>query len=101
MQKDDQVQAPKHYDVWPDLAAIEVMACTSTLAEFEGFCRNTALKYTLRAGKKGVGSTEQDFAKRDQYRVLFEQYKHMCKDPLINGYADELVSGFTFEKETL
>ena len=89
MQRDDQVQQPKHYDVWPDLSAIEVMACTSTITEFQGFCRNTALKYRLRAGKKGTGCTHQDLAKADQYLVLFKQFKHMCKDHIVDAYAGD------------
>ena len=76
----EQVNNPKHYDVWEDLTAIEVMARTSTLEEFRGFCRNTALKYTLRAGKKGTGCTHQDLAKSEQYRILFDDYKNLCID---------------------
>ena len=34
MQKDDQVQNPKHYEVFEDLTAIEIIACSMTLAEF-------------------------------------------------------------------
>ena len=72
----EQVVAPTHYDVWEDTTAIEVMARTSSVAEFNGFCRNTALKYRLRAGKKA--DALKDLHKAEQYRKLFDEYKHLC-----------------------
>ncbi len=74
----EQVRNPKHYDVGEDLTVIETMARTSTRAEFNGFCRNTALKYRLRAGKKGTGTVHQDLAKADEYGLLFDEYVQYC-----------------------
>ena len=92
MQRDTQVQSPSHYDVWEDLAAIEVMARTSTVAEFRGFCRNTALKYRLRAGKKGTGTVHQDLAKADEYQILFDTYVDLCKPDVVDASPEDIAS---------
>lgn len=71
------VVAPSHYQFFPELEAIEVIASTLTLAEFRGYCLGNRLKYRLRAGKKD--KLEQDIQKSDFYVELFEKHKHLCK----------------------
>lgn len=73
---DNNVLRPKHYEIL-DEPTIELLARTSTLAEWRGFCRNNILKYRLRAGKKD--KLEQDIGKADEYEVIFKQYKHLCR----------------------
>ena len=87
MQRDDQVQHPKHYEVFPGVEAIEVMARSATVAEWRGFCKLTVLKYRLRSGKKGVGTAHQDLAKGDEYIALYEQHKHLCSDFITQTYT--------------
>ena len=72
------VVAPSHYQFFPDLEAIEVIASTLTLAEFRGYCLGNRLKYRLRAGNKD--KLEQDIQKSDFYIKLFNKHKHLCKD---------------------
>lgn len=72
------VVAPSHYQFFPDLEAIEVIASTLTLAEFRGYCLGNRLKYRLRAGKKD--KLEQDIQKSDFYVELYEKHRNLCKD---------------------
>lgn len=76
-QPDEQVKDPKHYDWFPNTNVLTIMATSSTEAEWRGFCRNTALKYRLRLGKKD--DLEQELSKADNYCAVFEQYKHLCR----------------------
>lgn len=74
----DAVKSPSHYQFFPDLEAIEIIAASLTAAEFRGYCLGNRLKYRLRAGNKD--KLEQDIAKSDFYIKLYEQHKHLCKD---------------------
>lgn len=76
---DDAVHQPSHYQVFPGLESIEVIARSMTEAEFRGFCMGNTLKYRMRAGKKSdLASIEKDLAKADFYKELFEQHKGKC-----------------------
>ena len=72
----EQVKQPSHYDIFDDVEVIDVIASSMTVEEFRGFCMGNVLKYKLRAGKKD--SIEQDMAKADYYRVLFDKHKGLC-----------------------
>lgn len=71
------VTSPAHYQFFPDLEAIEVIASSLTAAEFRGYCLGNRLKYRLRAGNKD--KLEQDIKKSDYYVELYEKHKHLCK----------------------
>lgn len=73
----EQVNAPTHYDIL-GIEAIEIIARSSTVAEFKGFCRGNIIKYRLRVGKKDDVQTE--LAKADKYTQIFNDFKHMCID---------------------
>lgn len=76
---DDGVRQPSHYQVFPGLESIEVIARSMTESEFRGFCMGNTLKYRMRAGKKSdLASIEKDLAKADFYKELFEQHKGKC-----------------------
>lgn len=76
---DDGVRQPSHYQVFPGLESIEVIARSMTEAEFRGFCMGNTLKYRMRAGKKSdLASIEKDLAKADFYKELFAQHKGKC-----------------------
>lgn len=77
----DPVNQPQHYQFFPDLEAIEVIARSTTQEQFYGYCLGNRLKYRLRAGNKD--ELEQDIAKSDKYLELYEQYKGLC-------YGDEV-----------
>lgn len=74
----DAVNSPKHYQFFPDLEAIEVIARSMTKEQFYGYCLGNRLKYRLRAGNKD--KLEQDIAKSDKYLELYEQHNGKCID---------------------
>ncbi|WMX18806.1 nucleotide kinase [Escherichia phage vB_EcoP_PAS7] len=75
----DDVRKPSHYQVFPDVESIEIIARSMTQAEFKGFCLGNVLKYRLRAGKKSeLATMEKDLKKADFYKELFEQHKGKC-----------------------
>lgn len=77
--QDDDVRQPSHYQVFPDVESIEIIARSMTHAEFKGFCMGNVLKYHLRAGKKSeLATMEKDLKKADFYKELFEQHKGKC-----------------------
>lgn len=74
----DAVNSPKHYQFFPDLEAIEVIARSMTQEQFYGYCLGNRLKYRLRAGNKD--KLKQDIAKSDKYLELYYQHKGECID---------------------
>ena len=74
----DAVDKPQHYQFFPGLEAIEVIARSMTQEQFYGYCLGNRLKYRLRAGNKD--KLEQDIAKSDKYIELYEQHKQKCLD---------------------
>ena len=77
-QASDVVKSPKHYQFFPDVEAIEIIASALSVEGFRGYCMGNRLKYRLRAGNKD--KLEQDIAKSDFYVELFNNHKHLCKD---------------------
>ena len=73
---DRMVHKPKHYSLFEDVEAIEVIARSLTQEEFRGYCFGNLLKYRLRCGKKD--NVEQELAKADKYKELYEKYKDLC-----------------------
>lgn len=73
----DAIKKPSHYQVFPGLEAIEVIAMSSTKQEFYGYCKGNMLKYRLRAGAKD--DLAQDIGKADQYLELYARHKHLCR----------------------
>ena len=61
----DMVNNPKHYKLYPDMEAIDIIRKVLTLEEFIGYCRGNSLKYRLRAGKKD--NLKQDIKKAEWY----------------------------------
>lgn len=76
--KVDAVNHPKHYAVFEQLEAIEVIASSMTTEQFYGYCLGNILKYRLRAG--GKDDVMQELGKADKYQELFTQFKSLCKD---------------------
>lgn len=74
----DAVNSPKHYQFFPGLEAIEVIARSMTRDQFYGYCLGNRLKYRLRAGNKD--KLEQDIAKSDKYLELYEHHKGLCHE---------------------
>lgn len=72
----DVVNSPPHYAVFDDTEAIEIIARSLTQAEFRGYCFGNLLKYRLRCGKKD--GVDQELAKADKYKELYEKYKDLC-----------------------
>lgn len=76
--KSDAVNKPKHYAVFEQLEAIEVIASSMTTEQFYGYCLGNILKYRLRAG--GKDDVMQELGKADKYQELFTKHKRLCKD---------------------
>lgn len=72
----DAVDKPAHYQFFPDLEAIEVIARSMTQEQFYGYTLGNALKYRLRAGAKD--DLQQDIDKANKYKEIYEQFKHLC-----------------------
>jgi hypothetical protein len=53
MSHDDEINHPAHYQLFPDMQAIDVIRKVLTPEEFVGYLKGNALKYRLRAGDKG------------------------------------------------
>lgn len=75
--KPDAVNHPKHYAVFEQLEAIEVIASSMTTEQFYGYCLGNILKYRLRAG--GKDDVMQELGKADRYQGLYNEFKHLCK----------------------
>ncbi len=73
----DPVKRPSHYEILPGFESIDIIACSITLEQWEGFCLGNIIKYRLRAGKKDP--LQQDIDKADQYGIIFDSKKHLCK----------------------
>ena len=64
--KHDEVNNPKHYDLFPGEQSIDLIEKCLTPEEFKGFLKGNCLKYRIRAGNKG--DLKQDIAKADWYQ---------------------------------
>lgn len=72
-----EVHSPKHYQVFPGIQAIQIIAQTLTEEEFYGYCLGNVLKYRLRVGKKD--NVDKEIGKADKYIELYNSYKHLCR----------------------
>lgn len=60
----DAVHHPSHYTLpGLDIESVDVMKAIATPEEFKGWCKLSALKYLLRAGRKDPAKEVQDLAK--------------------------------------
>lgn len=73
----DPVKKPSHYEVMEGVESIDIIASSLTLEGWKGFCLGNIIKYRLRAGKKDA--LQQDVDKANQYEILYESKKHLCK----------------------
>lgn len=62
-----------------DNKIIEFIASTMTTEQFKGFCFGNAIKYCLRLSS-GEDSVKEDIAKVNQFKLIFENKKHLCAD---------------------
>ena len=76
-EKIDNVKQPQHYMKF-DTECIEVIACCLTKEAFKGYCLGNFLKYRFRMGDKG--DMKEDFAKSNEYKLIYEKYSHLCRD---------------------
>jgi len=73
----DQVKNPKHYQIIDGFESITIIASAMTIEQWKGFCLGNIIKYRLRAGNKD--KLEQDIAKADFYKELYDMHKHLCR----------------------
>jgi len=76
--KPDVINSPKHYAVFEQVEAIQVIASSMTQEQFYGYCLGNILKYRLRAGAKD--DVMQELGKADKYQELYTEHKHLCKE---------------------
>lgn len=82
MTEHDEVNNPKHYDLFPNQQVIDVIQSSLTVDEFAGYCKGNALKYRLRAGDKG--DALKCIAKANWYQNRLrtqDQIKKTCAAP--------------------
>jgi len=66
IEEPDVVNSPKHYKVFPDMEAIDVIQKVLTKEEYIGYLKGNHLKYRLRAGDKD--DVIQDINKSNVYK---------------------------------
>ena len=66
MSKHDEVNNPKHYDLFPGYQSIDIIRAALSPEEWQGFLKGNVIKYRLRAGEKGPA--EKCLAKANWYR---------------------------------
>lgn len=75
MKQSDNVNKPKHYELFPNVEAIDVIQQVLSAEEFQGYLKGNALKYRLRAGKKE--NAMEDLAKANWYETrLQKEYQY-------------------------
>ena len=72
----DNVRNPKHYQIIEGVESIELIARSMTQEQWKCFCLGNIMKYRIRAGKKDA--LDQDIAKADFYKELYEMHKGKC-----------------------
>ena len=63
----------KHYELWSNTEALDVMKATLSHEEFIGFLKGNILKYQLRLGSKPGESIEKDQEKIKTYKQLLKE----------------------------
>lgn len=79
----EMVKNPTHYDIIDDFTTLEMIARSSTVEEFRGFCKGNIIKYRMRVGKKD--DVTQEVGKADNYKLIYEDNKHLCYDYLASN----------------
>ncbi len=69
----DNVNQPTHYAVLDDIESIHLIRAALSDEAWKGYCLGNIMKYRLRAGNKD--DVNQDLAKADKYKELYEELK--------------------------
>lgn len=67
----DEINNPQHYQMFPDMQAIDVISASLSHDELIGYLKGNALKYRLRAGEKGPA--EKCIAKANWYQAKLRE----------------------------
>ncbi len=81
----DAVNNPKHYQFFPSVEVIDMIARQLTVDQFYGYCLGNKIKYHCRCGEKD--DVMQELGKGKKYVELFETKKHLCIDGVLNENA--------------
>ena len=73
----DSIKSPAHYELLGGYKSITLIASAMTEEQWFGFCLGNNIKYKLRAGKKGT--LADDLAKADEYEIIYESHKGLCR----------------------
>jgi hypothetical protein len=60
--KHDPVNSPKHYEVLHNVEVMDIIMAQLTAEEYNGWLKGNALKYILRADKKGKPAEDREKA---------------------------------------
>jgi len=63
-----ETDSPRHY-TGGEVEVIDIIRAALGDAGFRAFCQGNVIKYALRAGKKGVGTFDQDMKKASNYAL--------------------------------
>lgn len=72
--------ASKHYELWNEFEAIDVLKTVLTKYEYIGFLKGNILKYQLRAGKK-------DNIEKEMIKI--KDYQNELNDLLVEDLENE------------
>ena len=67
----------KHYELWEDFEAFDVMVATLSHVEFMGFLKGNILKYQLRLGNKEGEPVEKDLQKIKTYKQILKECQNL------------------------
>ena len=73
LEEENTKRVEKHYELWEDFEAFDVMVATLSHVEFIGFLKGNILKYQLRLGKKEGESIEKDLQKIETYKQILKE----------------------------
>ena len=88
----DEINSPRHYMLFPDMEAIDVIKAALTPAEYIGYLKGNALKYRLRAGDKGPA--EKCIAKANWYQRKLRQAAHEA-----DGWNQQAIEAAAFGQQ--
>lgn len=95
MSDHDDVNKPKHYDLFPNQQVIDVIEAYLTEEEFAGYCKGNALKYRIRAGDKG--DAIKCIAKANWHQNKLREVEAACEERN-GGWTPGAIEAAAFRK---
>ena len=93
---DDDVNSPRHYQLFPEREAIGLIEHELSKSEYVGYLKGNILKYRLRAGKKSDALKDIQKAgwyEKELWRVLNQSPVEKHKKPDLEELCQEVIRG--------